>query len=48
MTGDLEALVRYAGQGAALVREILPAGGIVRRMAAEAERIIATLADGQG
>ena len=44
MTGDLEALALYAGQGAALVRDVLPAGEIVRRMAAEAERILAGLA----
>jgi len=44
MTGDLEALALYAGQGAALVREVLPAGEIVRTMAAEAERVLAGLA----
>ena len=44
MSGNLEALALYAGQGAALVRDVLPAGEIVRRMAAEAERVLAGLA----
>ncbi len=44
MTGDLEALALYAGQGVGILREVLPAGEIVRRMAAEAERALAGLA----
>ena len=40
MTGDLEALALYAGQSAGLVSEILPAGEIVRRIAAEAAETI--------
>lgn len=39
-TGDLEALALYAGQSAGLVHEVLPAGEIVRRIAAEAERVL--------
>lgn len=36
MSGDLEAMVNYAGQGVGLVRSILPAGEIVRRLEADA------------
>jgi nitronate monooxygenase len=43
MTGDLEALALYAGQGVALVHEVLPAAEIVRRMVEEAERTLARL-----
>ena len=43
-TGDLEALALYAGQSAGLVHEVLPARELVRRMAAEAERVLARLA----
>jgi len=43
-TGDLEALAHYAGQSAGLIHEVLPGGEIVRRMAAEAERVLAGLA----
>lgn len=39
-TGDLDAMGFLAGQGVGLVREILPAGEIVRGLVAEAERII--------
>jgi NAD(P)H-dependent flavin oxidoreductase YrpB (nitropropane dioxygenase family) len=38
--GDLAALPFYAGQSCSLVREILPAGAIVRRIAAEAQAVI--------
>jgi nitronate monooxygenase len=41
--GDLGGLAFYAGQSVSLVREILPAGEIVRRIAAEAERAIARI-----
>jgi len=44
MTGDLEALALYAGQGVGLVHEALPAGEIVRSMAAGAESVLAALA----
>jgi nitronate monooxygenase len=44
MTGNVEALALYAGQSAGIIREILPAGEIVRRMAAEAEAVLARLA----
>ena len=36
MTGDVEALALYAGESTGLIAEILPAGEIVRRIAAEA------------
>jgi NAD(P)H-dependent flavin oxidoreductase YrpB (nitropropane dioxygenase family) len=38
--GDLETGMMPAGQGAALVHEVLPAAEIVRRMAADADHII--------
>jgi nitronate monooxygenase len=47
MTGQLEALALYAGQGVALVHDVLPAGEIVTRMAADALRVLAGLAAGQ-
>jgi nitronate monooxygenase len=43
MEGDLSGLAFYAGQSVSLVREILPAGEIVRRIADEAARAIARL-----
>jgi NAD(P)H-dependent flavin oxidoreductase YrpB (nitropropane dioxygenase family) len=42
MEGDLGGLAWYAGQSVTQVREILPAGEIVRRIADEARAIIAT------
>jgi NAD(P)H-dependent flavin oxidoreductase YrpB (nitropropane dioxygenase family) len=39
--GDIEALPFYAGQSCSLVREITPAGEIVRRIANEARAVIA-------
>lgn len=39
-TGQTELMANYAGQGVALVREVVPAVQIVERMVAEAERII--------
>jgi nitronate monooxygenase len=44
MTGELEALALYAGQGVGLLREILPAAEIVRTMAAEAGQVLERLA----
>lgn len=44
LEGDLEALALYAGQTAGLVRQVLPAGEIVRRLAAEAEDVLTRLA----
>jgi NAD(P)H-dependent flavin oxidoreductase YrpB (nitropropane dioxygenase family) len=38
--GDLGGLAHYAGQSCSLVREILPAGEIVRRIAREASAVI--------
>ncbi len=43
MEGDLSGLAFYAGQSVSLVREILPAAEIVRRIADEAVRAIARL-----
>ena len=43
MVGDLEALALYAGQSAALVRDVMPAGVIVRQIAAEARRALERL-----
>ena len=42
--GDLEALALYAGQACGMVDSIRPAGDVVREMAAEAEAILARLA----
>ena len=39
--GDIEELPFYAGMSVSLVREKLPAGEIVRRIAAEAREVIA-------
>jgi hypothetical protein len=36
MTGDLEALALYAGQGVSLIDSIEPAAGIIERIAGEA------------
>jgi len=41
LEGDIERLPLYAGQSCTLVNEILPAGAIVRRIAAEATDVIA-------
>ena len=38
--GRAHELVRFTGQTAGLVRDVLPAGEIVRRMVAEAERAL--------
>ncbi len=40
-TGDIESMGLLAGQSVGLVREMKPAGTIVREMVAEAEKIIA-------
>ena len=42
LEGEIEALSLWAGQGVGLVREILPAGEIVRRTVAEAEALLGT------
>ena len=39
-SGDVDEAVLSMGQDAGLIREILPAGEIVRRIAADAERIL--------
>jgi nitronate monooxygenase len=40
-TGDIEATCRYAGQSAGLVRDIVPAAVLVKRIVAEAEAALA-------
>lgn len=44
VTGDQEALALYAGQGVGLVREVRPAGEIVRALAAEAAGLLGAAA----
>lgn len=39
-TGDIESMVMYAGQGVGLIKEILPAGEIVKRLAEDAQLLI--------
>ncbi|KAJ6791886.1 Uncharacterized protein M6B38_241800 [Iris pallida] len=39
-TGDIENMVMYAGQGVGLIKEILPASEVVRRLVDEAQLII--------
>lgn len=42
-TGSLEEMALYAGQGAGLIRDIVPAGERLRRMVTEAEACLAAL-----
>ena len=42
-TGDIEATCLYAGQSAGLVRDVVPAGELVRRLAAETDAALAGL-----
>jgi nitronate monooxygenase len=44
MTGDLAAMANYAGQSVGLVGREQPAAVIVREVAAEADRVLRTLA----
>lgn len=46
VSGDVDAMCLYCGQGVGLVRDVRPAGAIVRDMAAEAEAILAKLGRG--
>lgn len=39
-TGDIESMVMYAGQSVGLIKEILPAGEVVKRLVEEAELLI--------
>uniref|UniRef100_A0A1D1XVS1 Putative nitronate monooxygenase n=1 Tax=Anthurium amnicola TaxID=1678845 RepID=A0A1D1XVS1_9ARAE len=39
-TGDVESMVMYAGEGVRLIKEILPAGEVVRRLVEEAQLVI--------
>ncbi len=51
MTGDIEAMPLWAGQGVGLVRRKQPAATIVREITAEARAVMAagaTLAAGSG
>ena len=47
ITGDVDALSLWAGQGVGLVHEVLPAGEIVRRVTAQAEAILGELGAGR-
>ena len=42
MTGDLEAMALYAGQGAGRVAAVVPAGSRLRAIAAEAQEYVAS------
>lgn len=44
--GDLDAMCLYAGQGVGLVRDVRPAGDVVRSIAAEAAAVLARLGRG--
>lgn len=39
-TGDVQSMVMYAGQGVGLIKEILPAGEVVRKLVEEAQHVI--------
>jgi NAD(P)H-dependent flavin oxidoreductase YrpB (nitropropane dioxygenase family) len=39
-SGDIDSMAQLAGQGVGLVREIKPAGQLVRELVAEARQII--------
>jgi NAD(P)H-dependent flavin oxidoreductase YrpB (nitropropane dioxygenase family) len=39
-TGDIDSMAMYAGQGVGLITEIIPAGEVVKRIVAEAQRVI--------
>lgn len=39
-TGDIQNMVMYAGQGVGLIKEILPAGEVVRRLVDDAQQVI--------
>ncbi|MQL73383.1 hypothetical protein Taro_005731 [Colocasia esculenta] len=39
-TGDIESMVMYAGQGVGLIKDILPAGELVKRLVQEAQLVI--------
>lgn len=40
--GDIESMAMYAGQGVGLIKEILPAGEVVRRLVEGAQHHIQT------
>ncbi|MCL4289577.1 MAG: nitronate monooxygenase [Thermoleophilia bacterium] len=44
MAGEIEAMATYAGQGVALVRDVVPAAAVVRGLVEEARRVLADLA----
>lgn len=39
-TGDIESMVMYAGEGVGLIKEILPAGEVVKRLVEGAQLLI--------
>lgn len=44
-TGDIESMVMYAGEGVGLIREILPAGEVVKMLVEGAQLLIQQLHD---
>ncbi|XP_073007104.1 uncharacterized protein [Typha latifolia] len=42
-TGDIDSMVMYAGQGVGLIKEILPAGEVVKRLVVEVQHLIQTV-----
>lgn len=41
-TGDIESMAMYAGQGVGLIREILPAGEVVKQLVEGAQLLVHT------
>lgn len=41
-TGEIESMALYAGEGVGLIKEILPAGEVVRKLAEDAQLLIKT------
>lgn len=39
-TGDIECMAMYAGQGVGLIKDILPAGEVVKKIVKEAQLLI--------
>ena len=39
-TGDIESMAMYAGQGVGLIKEIIPAGEVVKRLVEGAQLLI--------
>ena len=39
-TGDIESMAMYAGQGVGLIKEILPASEVIKRLVEGAQQLI--------